>query len=119
MQDFRKIKVWEKAHALVLEICRMTLTLPSEERFGLTMQIRRTAMAIPTGIAQGSGSMNNGDFSRSIQGSLRSANELEYQLILCRDLLYVQAERTMELEKELIEVKKMLMVFNQRLNDTN
>ena len=63
--------------------------------------------------------MNNADFSRSVQSSLRSAGELEYQLILCRDLLYVPADRIAGLEAALIEVKKMLVTFHQRLNEPN
>jgi four helix bundle protein len=119
MKDFRKVRVWEKAHALVLDIYRLTLSLPAEEKFGLTLQMRRSAMAIPTGIAQGCGCTNDLDFARCLQSALRAGSELEYQLILCKDLLYVPAERIAELEKELIEVKKMLVVFHQRLHDSN
>jgi four helix bundle protein len=119
MQDFRKLKVWEKAHALVLEIYRMTTTLPPEERFGLTLLMRRSSAAIPTGISQGTGSMHDQDFSRGLQSALRSACELEYQLILCRDLLYVNAERIAETTEALVEVKKMLVGLHNRLNDTN
>ncbi len=119
MQDFRKLKVWEKAHALVLQIYRLTAALPSEERFGLTIQMRRSATAIPTGIAQGCGATNDQDFSRSLQAALRSGSELEYQLILCRDLLYADAERIAELDAALVEVKKMLVVFHQRINNPN
>jgi four helix bundle protein len=115
VQDFRKLKVWEKAHALVLEIYRLTLTLPQEERFGLTIQMRRTATAIPSGISQGCGCFDNDDFSRCVQSSLRSASELEYQLILCRDLTYADAGRIAELDSALVEVEKMLVTFRQRL----
>ena len=119
MKDFRKVRVWEKAHAFVLDIYRLTISLPAEEKFGLTLQIRRSAMAIPTSIAQGCGCTNDQDFARCLQNALRAGSELEYQLILCRDLLYVPAERMAELEKELIEVKKMLVVFHHRLNEPN
>jgi four helix bundle protein len=119
MKDFRKLKVWEKAHSLVLTIYKLTLGLPTEERFGLTLQMRRSATAIPTSIAQGCGCTNDQDFARCVQSALRSGSELEYQLILCRDLLYVSPERIGELESELVEVKKMLVVFHQRLNEPN
>jgi len=119
MQDFRKLKVWEKAHAFVLEIYRMTANLPQEERFGLTLQLRRSAIAIPTCIAQGCGSSNEQDFSRALQSALRAGSELVYQLILVRDLLYVDVERTQALEAAVVEVKKMLMALHQRINCPN
>jgi len=117
MKDFRNLKVWEKAHALTLEIYRLTASLPREEQFGLTLQMRRSASSIPTNIALGCGTLNDQDFDRHVQTALRVSSELEYQLILCRDLLYATAAIIDPLDAGLVEVKKMLMTFHQRLRN--
>lgn len=86
MRDFREIEAWEKAHALAVRIYRETQGFPSEERFGPTSQIRRPALSIPTNIAEGCGRGTDGDFARFIQISLGSASEVEYLLLVVKDL---------------------------------
>lgn len=111
MQDFRNLKVWEKGHALTLATYRETAALPNHEQFGLRLQMRRTASAIPMKIAEGSGRGNDADFARCLHMSLGSASELEYQYILAHDLGYVSAERHNLLTQDVIDVKKMLIAF--------
>ena len=111
MQDFRNLKVWEKGHALTLATYRETANFPKDELFGLRLQMRRTAAAIPMKIADGCGRGNDVDFIRCLQTGMGSASELEYQFILARDLSYIAAEKYAELTADVIEVKKMLASF--------
>src|SRR5689334_22654421 len=108
MQDFRKLKVWEKSHQLTLDVYGATDRFPREELFGLTQQMRRSASSIPTNIAEGCGRGSSADLARFLQIAMGSACELEYQLILARDRNYVPPERHVELESGLLEVKRML-----------
>ncbi|MDB4544837.1 four helix bundle protein, partial [Akkermansiaceae bacterium] len=64
MKDYRKLKVWEKAHHFVLSLYEVTRTFPSDEKFGLTSQLRRAAVSIPSNIAEGCGRGNDGDLRR-------------------------------------------------------
>ena len=86
MQDFRKLKVWEKSHALALAIYRTTAGFPNSEMYGLTSQIRRCSISIPSNIAEGCGRSTNGDLLRFLDIAMGSAKELEYQLLLSYEL---------------------------------
>ena len=108
MQDYRKLKVWEKAHQLTLSVYECTLRFPREELYGLTAQMRRSAYSIPTNIAEGAGRAGNADFARFLQMAFGSACELEYQLLLARDLKYLGRETYEELSGGATEIKKML-----------
>ena len=119
MQDFRTLKVWEKAHALALTIYQLSVRFPSDEKFGLTIHMRRSAAGIPTHIAEGCGSLEGQDYTRHFQNALRSACELEYQLLLSRDLTYTPADLYAELEPKIVEVKKMLTAYIQRIRAGN
>jgi four helix bundle protein len=111
MQDFRNLKVWEKGHALTLATYRESLNFPKDELFGLRLQMRRTASAIPMKIAEGCGRGNDADFVRCLQAGMGSASELEYQYILAQDLSYINAAQHARLTNDVIEVKKMLASF--------
>jgi len=115
VKDFRTLKVWEKAHAIVLEVHKVTAKFPTDERFGLISQMRRSSASIPTNIAEGCGSGTDADFARFVQISMRSACELEYQFILSRDLGYWSEPDSSKLEARLIEVKRMLTALLQKL----
>jgi four helix bundle protein len=115
VKDFRTLLVWQKAHALTIETYRLTAGFPKDELYGLTSQMRRAAASIPTNIAEGCGRGSDADFARFLQIALGSASELEYQLILARDLGYVIPERHAALEGSVTEVKRMLTAFLQRL----
>ena len=99
MKDFRELKVWQKAHQLVLEVYCQSAQLPAEERFGLMAHLRKTAVSIPSNIASG------------------SAAELDYQLLLARDLAYLPTDVYRELDTRVSEVKRMLYRFIQSLAD--
>jgi four helix bundle protein len=86
MKDFRNLQVWERAHHLTLTVYKMTANFPTEERFGLTSQIRRCSASIGANIAEGCGKRGNGEFQRFLQIASGSASELDYHLLLERDL---------------------------------
>jgi len=77
MRNFRELKVWEKAHLLTLKIYKVTERYPKEELYGLTSQIRRACVSIPTNIAEGCVRSSNADFARFLYIALGSTSELE------------------------------------------
>ncbi len=108
MQDFRQLKVWEKSHQLTLAIYAAAKGFPTDERYGVTSQMRRAAASVPTNIAEGCGRGSDADFARFIQIALGSASELEYLVILARDLSYLSPEQAGSFETAIQEVKRML-----------
>ncbi len=115
MRDFRSLKVWEKAHGLTLEIYKATQHYPADERFGLTSQMRRSSSSIPTNIAEGCGRHGDAELKRFMVIGMGSANELEYQLLLSKDLGYLDVDFYQYLHERLVEVKKMLSSFVMKL----
>ena len=108
MKDFRQLKVWEKSHQLALAVYMVTREFPKEELYGLTSQIRRSGMSIPTNIAEGCGRFTDADFARFLQIAMGSASETEYQLILAQDLGFLPKDSYEKLHNEVEEVKRML-----------
>ncbi len=107
MQDFHTLIVWKKAHQLTLDVYRTTTTFPKEELYALTSQIRRASSSIPANIAEGCGRGGNAEFKQFLQIAMGSASELEYHLLLARDLNYLQAADYQRLADGVAEVKKM------------
>ncbi len=89
MRDFKKLAVWEKAHRLTLELYSAHRASRRDEMYGLTSQMRRAAYSIPTNIAEGCGRDGDVELARFLRIAMGSANELEYQLMLARDLGYL------------------------------
>ncbi len=115
MKDFRELKVWEKGHHLALEIYRATAKFPKDELYGLTSQIRRSCVSIPANIAEECGRNGDTELARFLQIAMGSASELEYHLLLSRDLGLVDAANYDQLARETTEVKRMLTSFIQTL----
>ena len=115
MKNFRDLKVWHKAHALTLETYRLSASFPSDERYNLTAQLRRSAASIPSNIAEGCGRTGDREFKRFLQIAMGSASELEYQLLLSRDLEYMKEESYSSTQAHLEEVKKMLAGLIKKL----
>ncbi len=97
-----------KSHSLVLAVYRATASFLKVEVFGLTNQIRRAAVSIPSNIAEGCGRGSDQDFARFLQIAMGSASEVEYQLLLARDLAYLTDSEHSLRAKDVIEVKRML-----------
>lgn len=115
MIDFRTLKVWEKAHQLTLDLYRVTANFPDDERYGLTSQMRRACASIPANIAEGCGRGTDGDLARFCQIAMGSASELEYQLLLVHELTFIDNLAYNRLNTQLIEVKKTLNAFIQKV----
>ena len=115
MNNFRELNVWKKAMNLVTQIYKFTKFFPKEEQFGLTNQIRRCAVSIPSNIAEGAGRDSSKDFNRFLSISLGSSFELETQLIISKELEYFNNENFRNIEKELIEIQKMIRGLQKSL----
>lgn len=118
MKDFRKLKVWHKAHALTLAVYQATKGFPKDELTGLTAQMRRASVAVPVSLAEGCGRDTEGDFLRFLQTALGSASELEYCLDLSRDLHYLAEEAYPVLNGAVGEVKQMLASLIEKLHQS-
>ena len=116
MRDFKTLKVWEKSHYLALAVYKATAAFPKEELYGLTSQMRRAVASIPTNIAEGCGRETNAELSRFLQIAMGSASEVEYQLMLARDLDFLTLATYTPLSEELMRVKRMLNSLIQKVN---
>ncbi|MEP6925151.1 MAG: four helix bundle protein [Pyrinomonadaceae bacterium] len=108
MRDFRQLKVWEEAHELTLEIYQVTKNYPKDELFGLTSQMRRSGSSIPTNIAEGCGRETNKDYAHFLQIALGSAFELDYQILLSKDLSYIDQQTFAGLNNRVDKVRRQL-----------
>jgi four helix bundle protein len=115
MQDFRNLKVWEKAHALTLDIYKATKCFPREEMYGLTSQMRRASVSIAANIAEGTCRNGDTEFARFLQMAAGSASEVEYHLLLATDLELLKSPDCERLSDEVVEVKRMLASLMQKL----
>lgn len=115
MKDFRELKVWEKAHQLTLAVYQATATFPKDELYGLTSQIRRACASIPANIAEGCGRGGDAELGRFLQIAMGSANELEYHLLLARDLGFLNNTDYGRIANEVTEVKRMLTSLIHKL----
>jgi len=89
MSDYKKLKVWEDAHKFTIDIYNITKKFPNNEQYGLTSQIRRSSSSISTNIVEGCGQLDNGNLIRFLGIAKGSAFETEYQLLLSKDLSYI------------------------------
>ncbi|MDP2336285.1 MAG: four helix bundle protein [Bacteroidota bacterium] len=111
MNTFREIKVWQKAMDFVTKMYRSTKKFPQDELFGLTSQMRRCAVSIPSNIAEGFGRRSSNDFKRFLQISMGSLFELETQLEIAKNLEYMDESQFNNLYNDLREIEIMLSSF--------
>ena len=115
MQSFRNLRVWEKAHRLTLEIYASSKAFPRDEMFGLTSQMRRSSSSIGMNIAEGCCRKGDLEMGRFLQMAMGSASELEYQILLARDLNYLRDPGYEHLTTQVVEIKKMLSSLMQKV----
>jgi len=115
MRDFKKFEVWQISHQLTLKIYTSTKSFPKEEIFGLTSQIRRSFASIGYNISEGSGRNSDKEFANFINIALGSSNEAENQLILAKDLGYINEMDYQKLLEELTILKKKFVTLWNRL----
>lgn|ERR1035438_7310821 len=116
MKDFRDSKVWERALLLTLSVYKVTATFPRDEHFGLTSQVRRCSASIGANIAEGCGKRGNGEFQRFLQIASGSASELDYHLLLARDLGFLGDDEYKNLLQDLMQMRRMLTALLQKVN---
>src|SRR3954470_4461584 len=114
-QSFKDLAVWQKSHAVVLDVYKLTRKLPKEELFGLISQMRRAAVSIPANIAEGFKRRGKADKARHLNIAHGSLEELRYYFILCADLSYLPVNVCGE---QLEEVARMLDSYTQKIPDS-
>ena len=118
MQRFTDLAVWQRSHALVLQVYRLSRTFPSDERFGLTSQLRRAALSVPTNIAEGSKRQSNQEYARFLNIAEGSLVETEYLLMVGRDLGYLAPDSAKAALDELSEIARMLNSLRKAVEKT-
>jgi four helix bundle protein len=118
VQDYKKLRVWKEAHQVTLAVYRRTRAFPPEEKYELTSPIRRAAVSVPANVAEGSGRESAADCGRFLQIAVGSLNEVEYFLILSRDLGYLGEGDQRDLLTALGEVRKMLWGLLRKLRSS-
>ncbi len=116
MQDFHNLNVWKKAHLLVLHVYKASKELPPSENFGLNQHLRRASVTIARTIAEGAGQDANYEFAADLKKARAAGHELEYVLLLCRDLGFFSESLHDELLGELLEVRRMITGLLKSLN---
>lgn len=108
MQRFTELKVWQRGHALVLKVYKLTTGFPLVERYGLTSQLRRAVLSVPTNVAEGSKRVSNQDYARFLNMAEASLAETEYLLLVSRDLEYVPPAAVNVCFSDVAELASML-----------
>jgi len=106
--DFTKLKIWQAAHSFALSAYKFTSTFPSDERFGLTSQIRRAAVSVAANIAEACGRFHKPDQARFLQIAKGSTKEVRCHLMIARDLHFMPTEMQQTADAQLVEIERML-----------
>ncbi|MCG8448824.1 MAG: four helix bundle protein [Pirellulales bacterium] len=115
MRDFRKLEVWSKSHRFTLKVYKLTQEFPQNEKYGLISQLRRASASIPANLAEGGGRESDGDFRRFVEIAGGSACEVEYHLLLAKDLGLLDQDTYERFDLQINEIKKMLGALARRL----
>jgi four helix bundle protein len=117
MQDFKKLVVWELSHLVTLDVYKATKLFPKEELFALTSQIRRAAYSVPLNLAEGCGRFTQADKAHFFQIAFGSLQELEYSIILSKDLGYLNEVEFEKLNIKINEIKQKLISLISKVRD--
>jgi four helix bundle protein len=115
MKNYRELKIWQRSHALTVSLYRATKGFPKDELFALTNQMRRACVSIPANIAEGCGREGDAELKRFLTIALGSACELDYYLLLSCELGYLEESAGQPLATEVMEIRRMLGTFIQKL----
>jgi four helix bundle protein len=115
VKDFKDLRVWSKAHSMTIGIYKATKEFPREELFGITSQMRRAASSIGANIAEGTGRRSDGEMTRFLHIARGSAAELEYHLLLARDLDLLSSPKFDSLQLQVDEIQRMLTSLIQQV----
>ena len=117
LKSYKELKVWQKAYDVCLLVYKTTGAFPSDERYGLTAQARRSAVSVPSNIAEGYGRKTTADYVRMLYIALGSLCELETQIMLSEDLSYRKKDRVTDLKNSISEVERMLKALIRSLEE--
>ena len=117
LKNYKELKVWQKSYQLCLHIYKETKRFPKDEMYGLTSQIRRSAVSIPSNIAEGYGRKTTLDYVKFLYIAYGSVCELETQTMISGDLGYVVKERLQEIRQEIGDVERMLKALIKSLEN--
>ena len=117
LKNYKDLKVWQKSYELCLEIYRITSEFPKEERYGLSSQIKRSVVSIPSNIAEGYGIRTTLDYVRMLYISYGSVCELETQILLAGDLGLIENGELFTLKKDIAEIERMLKALIKSLEN--
>lgn len=116
MRNFRDLDIWKEARKQTKDIYLLMKLMPEDEKFGLTSQIKRCSVSVPSNIAEGSSRKSNKDFSRFLEISLGSCYEVETQLLLCSDLEYLSEKKVEEQIEQIQILERRISAFMNYLS---
>jgi four helix bundle protein len=119
VQQFTELRVWQRSHQLVLAVYRLSKEFPPAERYGLLSQLRRAVLSVPTNIAEGSKRQGRQDYARFLNIAEGSLAEIEYLLMVSRDLGYVEPEQAGPLLEEIHEIAGMLSSLRCKVEESS
>ena len=117
LKNYKELNVWQKSYELCLKLYGITAKFPIEERYGLTSQIRRSAVSIPSNIAEGYGRKTTVDYIRMLYIAYGSVCELETQILLAGDLDFIEKNELSTIKKDIAEIERMLKALIKSLED--
>ena len=116
MRDFKKYDIWKLSHQLTLTIYTISNSFPKDETYNLVSQIRRSALSIPTNIAEGCGRNSDKEFNQFLNIALGSATETEYLILLAKDLNYLNEVNYLLLDQQINTIKSKIYTLKNKLN---
>lgn len=117
MKNFKGLKIWQKGFEIATQSFQLTESFPKEERFGLSSQITRAAVSIPSNIAEGSSRSSEKDYKRFLEIALGSGFELETQLLIAEKASYGPKKIRDHILQAIDEEQKMLIAFIKKLDN--
>lgn len=116
MRNFKQLLIWQKGFEIAVQSFKLVETFPREEKFGLSSQITRASVSIPSNIAEGSSRTSEKDYNRFLEHSLGSSFELETQLLIAESVNYGDSVIRLKMLQSVTEEQKMLVSFMSKLN---
>ncbi len=117
MHHYRELRIWQRSMELVVQVYKLSATLPKIEQFGLQSQMQRCAISVPSNIAEGAGRGSNRQFKHFLAIAMGSVNELQTQVEIAYRLNYFDASSKDELTNEIVQIYKMVLTFYKSLKN--
>ena len=117
MHNFKELKVWKMSIELTKLVFELTRSFPNEHKFGLSNQLFRCAVSIPSNIAEGCGRKSDKELKQFVSISLGSSFELETQIIIAKEVDLITIEQFDSINSKLLEIQKMLNGLSKSLNN--